>query len=87
MQFFSAPIFPNVTAVSFQAEHVLKEGDFSILQDPDLVNFCNQDQFERMALAATLCIRHMPQSRPDIATVSIFHYLSSTSCNLISMAR
>ncbi|KAL0349389.1 UNVERIFIED_CONTAM: putative protein kinase [Sesamum angustifolium] len=51
------------------ARHILKEGKTSELQDPKLVNACDPDQFERLVLAATLCIRDAPQSRPDISTV------------------
>ncbi|KAL0456109.1 UNVERIFIED_CONTAM: Proline-rich receptor-like protein kinase PERK9 [Sesamum latifolium] len=51
------------------AKHILKEGKTSELQDPNLVNACDPDQFERLVLAATLCIRDAPQSRPDISTV------------------
>ncbi|KAL3829767.1 hypothetical protein ACJIZ3_018569 [Penstemon smallii] len=51
------------------AKHILKEGKFSELQDPNLVNSYDQDQFENMVLAAALCIRNSPQSRPDISHV------------------
>ncbi|GFP92432.1 receptor-like cytosolic serine/threonine-protein kinase rbk1 [Phtheirospermum japonicum] len=51
------------------AKHILKEGKISELQDPRLVKPCNHEQFEIMVLAATLCIRHAPQSRPDISLV------------------
>ncbi|KAK4424875.1 Receptor-like cytosolic serine/threonine-protein kinase RBK1 [Sesamum alatum] len=51
------------------AKHILKEGKISELQDPNLVNACDPDQFERMVLAATLCIRDAPQERPDISSV------------------
>lgn len=51
------------------AKHILKEGKTSELLDPNLVNACDPDQFERLVLAATLCIRDAPQSRPDISTV------------------
>lgn len=49
----------------------MKEGKISEMQDPDLVNICDNDQFEKMVLAATLCIREAPQSRPEIGLVSI----------------
>ncbi|KAK6143198.1 hypothetical protein DH2020_023546 [Rehmannia glutinosa] len=51
------------------AKHILKEGKNSELQDPNLVNAYDDDQFEKMVLAATLCIRHAPQLRPDISLV------------------
>ncbi|PIN17300.1 Serine/threonine protein kinase [Handroanthus impetiginosus] len=51
------------------ARHILKEEKVSELQDPDIVDAYDHDQFERMVLAATLCIRHAPQSRPEISTV------------------
>ncbi|KAL6570061.1 hypothetical protein OROMI_014575 [Orobanche minor] len=52
------------------AKHIFKEDlKTSELQDPKLVNSFNHEQFEIMVLAATLCIRHAPQSRPDISLV------------------
>ncbi|KAL8500920.1 hypothetical protein ACS0TY_020490 [Phlomoides rotata] len=51
------------------AKHILKEGKVSELQDPKLIDACDQKQFEIMVLAATLCIRHAPQSRPEISLV------------------
>ncbi|PIN16878.1 Serine/threonine protein kinase [Handroanthus impetiginosus] len=51
------------------ANHILKEGKISELQDPKLVDAYNRDQFEIMVLAATLCIRLAPQSRPEISLV------------------
>ncbi|KAL8061929.1 hypothetical protein ABFX02_02G114600 [Erythranthe guttata] len=53
-----------------QAKHILKEGKISELQDPKLVNACNHKEYEIMVLAATLCIRTAPQSRPQISLVS-----------------
>lgn len=51
------------------AKDILKEGKTSELQDPNLVNDCNHEQFEIMVSAATLCTRHAPQSRPEISLV------------------
>ncbi|KAI3445099.1 hypothetical protein Pfo_001764 [Paulownia fortunei] len=51
------------------AKHILKEGKISELQDPKLVKTYNHEQYEIMVLAATLCIRHAPQSRPEISLV------------------
>ena len=56
-----------------QAKPILDDRDHSQLLDQSLVNHNNSDQMERMALAATLCIRHNPQSRPEMGMVS--HYL------------
>ncbi|CAA0829081.1 Protein kinase protein with adenine nucleotide alpha hydrolases-like domain [Striga hermonthica] len=50
------------------AKHIVKEGKLSELRDPNLIGACD-DQFEKMVLAATLCIRHLPQSRPEISQV------------------
>lgn len=51
------------------AEHILNEGNVSELHDPYLGNAHDNEQFERMVLAATLCIRRSPQSRPVMSTV------------------
>ncbi|KAL8555309.1 hypothetical protein ACS0TY_003207 [Phlomoides rotata] len=51
------------------AKHILKEGNFLELQDPSLVDACDNDQFEKMVLAASLCIRLAPSSRPNISLV------------------
>ncbi|KAL3622584.1 hypothetical protein CASFOL_033995 [Castilleja foliolosa] len=51
------------------AKHILKEGKISELLDPKLVKPYNHEQFEIMVLAATLCIRHAPQYRPNISLV------------------
>ncbi|KAK4476639.1 hypothetical protein RD792_015799 [Penstemon davidsonii] len=51
------------------AKHISKEGNFSELLDPNLVNAYDHDQFEKMVLAASLCIRQAPQSRPEISLV------------------
>ncbi|KAL0429203.1 UNVERIFIED_CONTAM: Receptor-like cytosolic serine/threonine-protein kinase RBK1 [Sesamum radiatum] len=62
--------FPNgQESLVMWAKHILKEGKISDLQDPKLVNACNWDQFEKMVLAATLCIRLEPQSRPETSLV------------------
>ncbi|KAL0425679.1 UNVERIFIED_CONTAM: Receptor-like cytosolic serine/threonine-protein kinase RBK1 [Sesamum radiatum] len=62
--------FPNgQESLVMWAKHILKEGKISELQDPKLVNACNWDQFEKMVLAATLCIRLEPQSRPETSLV------------------
>ncbi|KAJ4879610.1 Protein kinase protein with adenine nucleotide alpha hydrolases-like domain [Raphanus sativus] len=51
------------------AKPILDDRDYSQLLDQSLLNDSNGDQMERMALAATLCIRHNPQSRPDMGMV------------------
>ncbi|KAH0922112.1 hypothetical protein HID58_022130 [Brassica napus] len=51
------------------AKPILEDGDYSQLLDPSLLDDNDGDQMERMALAATLCIRHNPQSRPDMGMV------------------
>ncbi|XP_042006915.1 probable receptor-like serine/threonine-protein kinase At5g57670 [Salvia splendens] len=51
------------------AKDILKEGKTSELQDPELVDAYDQEQFDLMVLAATLCTRHAPQSRPEISVV------------------
>lgn len=67
---FHSTTFPAViVGIYFQAKHILKEGKISELQDPNLVDACDSDEFEKAVLAATLCIRATPQSRPDISLV------------------
>ncbi|KAF8088446.1 hypothetical protein N665_0541s0011 [Sinapis alba] len=51
------------------AKPILDDGDYSQLLDQSLLNDNDGDQMERMALAATLCIRHNPQSRPEMGMV------------------
>ncbi|KAI3448829.1 hypothetical protein Pfo_005494 [Paulownia fortunei] len=51
------------------AKHILKEGKFSELRDPNLINAYDNDQFEKAVLAANLCLRHAAQSRPEISLV------------------
>lgn len=55
-----------------QAKPILDDKEYSQLLDRSLQDDNNGDQMERMALAATLCIRHNPQSRPQMGTVSLF---------------
>jgi len=57
-----------------QANSVLKDGKMSQLLDPDISGDCNNEQIERMVLAATLCIRRDPRTRPRMGNVS--HELS-----------
>ncbi|KAG6424850.1 hypothetical protein SASPL_115270 [Salvia splendens] len=51
------------------AKDILKDGKISELQDPELVDAYDQEQFDIMVSAATLCTRHAPQSRPEISLV------------------
>ncbi|XP_073155161.1 protein kinase STUNTED-like isoform X2 [Henckelia pumila] len=51
------------------ARHILKKGDISELQDPDLAGKYDNDQVEKIVSAATLCIRDSPQSRPEISLI------------------
>lgn len=51
------------------AKPILQGGEVKELVDPDLGNEYDSDQIERMALAASLCIRRAHQSRPQIASV------------------
>ncbi|KAL1208006.1 Protein kinase STUNTED [Cardamine amara subsp. amara] len=50
------------------AKPILDGKEYSQLLDPSLQDN-NGDQMERLALAATLCVRHEPQSRPKMGTV------------------
>jgi serine/threonine protein kinase len=54
------------------AKPILDDGKYSQLLDPSLRdnNNNNDDQMQRMALAATLCIRRSPQARPKMSIVS-----------------
>jgi len=58
--------------VHIQAKPILDDGKYSQLLDPSLRdnNNNNDDQMQRMALAATLCIRRSPQARPKMSIVS-----------------
>ncbi|KAH6813857.1 kinase with adenine nucleotide alpha hydrolases-like domain-containing protein [Perilla frutescens var. frutescens] len=51
------------------AKQVLKEGKISDLQDPNLADAYDNNQFENVVLAAALCMRHAPLSRPNISLV------------------
>ncbi|KAL0795157.1 hypothetical protein Bca101_066534 [Brassica carinata] len=51
------------------AKPILEDRDYSQLVDSSLLDDSDGDQMERMALAATLCIRHNPQSRPEMGMV------------------
>ncbi|KAL0698038.1 hypothetical protein Bca4012_054160 [Brassica carinata] len=51
------------------AKPILDDRDYSKLLDQSLLDDNDGDQMERMVLAATLCIRHNPQSRPDMGMV------------------
>ncbi|KAF5735481.1 L-type lectin-domain containing receptor kinase II.1-like [Tripterygium wilfordii] len=52
------------------AKPILNGGKVSQLLDASLGNNYDNDQMERMILAATLCIRHSPKSRPQMSLVS-----------------
>ncbi|KAF8103594.1 hypothetical protein N665_0188s0520 [Sinapis alba] len=49
------------------AKPILDDGKYSQLLDPSLRDNNNDDQMQRMALAATLCIRRSPQARPKMS--------------------
>ncbi|KAF5457876.1 hypothetical protein F2P56_021950 [Juglans regia] len=51
------------------AKPILDSGKVSQLLDPSLGSDYDHDQIERMALAATLCIRREPRLRPQISLV------------------
>ncbi|XP_022897699.1 probable receptor-like serine/threonine-protein kinase At4g34500 [Olea europaea var. sylvestris] len=51
------------------ANRVMKDGKISQLLDPNLTNAYDYIQFEKMVLAAILCIRRAPQSRPQISLI------------------
>lgn len=67
--------------VHIQAKPILDDGKYSQLLDPTLRdnNNNNDDQMQRMALAATLCIRRSPQARPKMSIVSQILYLLAFS--------
>ncbi|KAB1203137.1 Receptor-like cytosolic serine/threonine-protein kinase RBK2 [Morella rubra] len=52
------------------AKPILNGGKVSQLLDPSLGNKYNQDQMERMVLAATLCLRRASRARPQMSLVS-----------------
>ncbi|KAG8633206.1 cysteine-rich receptor-like protein kinase 26 [Manihot esculenta] len=51
------------------AKPILNDGKISKLLDPSLGNDYDHDQIERMVLAATLCVKHSPQARPQMSVV------------------
>ncbi|KAG7647121.1 putative protein kinase RLK-Pelle-RLCK-VI family [Arabidopsis thaliana] len=51
------------------AKPILDDKEYSQLLDSSLQDDNNSDQMEKMALAATLCIRHNPQTRPTMGMV------------------
>lgn len=55
-----------------QAEEILRDGKATALLDESLVDAYDHDQFERIVLAAKLCIKHEPRFRPEINLVSLF---------------
>jgi len=66
--------------VHLQAKPILDDKEYSQLLDSSLQDDNNSDQMEKMALAATLCIRHNPQTRPTMGMVSqflILHFIAS----------
>ena len=54
-----------------QANSIIQGGKLTQLVDPNLPTEGHTDEVERMILAASLCIRQAPQSRPEIDAVSI----------------
>lgn len=54
----------------FQASPILSNGKVSQLLDPNLGDNYDQEHIERMVLAATLCIRRDPRTRPQMSLVS-----------------
>ncbi|XAR62851.1 Non-specific serine/threonine protein kinase [Bertholletia excelsa] len=51
------------------ANPILNGGKIAQLLDPSFGNNYDQDQMERMILAATLCIRRAPRARPQMSIV------------------
>lgn len=62
-----------------QAKPLLKNGKVSQLLDLSLGSGYNNEQIERMVLAATLCISRSPRLRPQINIV-FDHALSRFIC-------
>jgi hypothetical protein len=56
-----------------QAKPILNGGKVCQLLDPSLGSNHDDDQIERMVLAATLCIRREPRLRPQISLVSMLN--------------
>jgi len=57
--------------IYIQAKPILNGGKVFQLLDPSLGSNYEDDQIERMVLAATLCIRREPRLRPQISLVSL----------------
>ncbi|EEF42091.1 protein kinase STUNTED [Ricinus communis] len=51
------------------AKPILDDGKFCQLLDPSLGDDYDQDQMERMVLAATLCVKRSPRARPQMSLV------------------
>ncbi|XP_057795667.1 protein kinase STUNTED [Salvia miltiorrhiza] len=51
------------------AKPILASGKFTMLLDPNLGSKYDDDQVERMLLAASLCIRRAPRARPQMSHV------------------
>lgn len=64
-----------------QAKPILDDGKYSQLLDSSLRdnNDNDDDQMQRMALAATLCIRRSPQARPKMSIVSRYQQVAFLS--------
>lgn len=66
-----------------QAKPILNDGKLSKLLDPSLGNDYDHDQIERMVLAATLCVKHSPQARPQMSVVCHLSIASLSSINYL----
>ncbi|PKI34175.1 hypothetical protein CRG98_045454 [Punica granatum] len=51
------------------AKPILRSGKVSQLLDPSLGSDYDHEHIGRMVLAATLCVRHSPQTRPEISLI------------------
>lgn len=54
---------------------MLQDGDVKQLLDPVIKEEFNSDQVERMILAASLCLRQLHHTRPQMAFVRISSFL------------
>ncbi|KAK9096203.1 hypothetical protein Sjap_021700 [Stephania japonica] len=70
------------------AKPILNSGKFVQLLDPSLGDNYDSDEIDRMVVAATLCIRRSPRSRPQMNLVSHFPpSISNTFMNLIVVCK
>ena len=57
-----------------QAKPKLESGDFNSILDENMDSDINEEQMQRMAVAAKLCLTQAARLRPNMSQVKIFHF-------------